>query len=43
MGKRKGKRGRCEQGDGIDPSLIGIGAKRRADFEAEKAKREAGG
>ncbi len=33
---------RCEQGDGVDPSQIGIGADRRADFEAEKAKREAG-
>ena len=32
---------KCEQGDGVDPSTIGIGAQRRADFEAEKAKREA--
>ena len=32
---------KCEQGDGVDPSTIGIGAQRRADFEAEKAKSEA--
>ena len=31
---------RCEQGDGVDPSTIGIGVERRADFEREKARRE---
>ena len=32
---------RCEEGDGVDPSTIGIGEQRRIDFEKEKAKRQA--
>ena len=32
---------RCEQGDGVDPSLIGIGPERRASMEREKALRSA--
>ena len=32
---------RCEQGDGISPAGIGIGAQRRADFEAELRERSA--
>ncbi len=34
---------RCEQGDGISPAGIGIGAQRRADFERELAERAAEG
>jgi len=34
---------KCEQGDGVSPAGIGIGAQRRADFDREKAKREAEG
>lgn len=30
---------RCERGDGVDPSTIGIGVERRADFERELARR----
>jgi hypothetical protein len=30
---------RCEQGDGVSPAGIGIGAQRRADLDAEVAKR----
>lgn len=32
---------RCEQGDGVNPATIGIGAQRRADFDAELAERSA--
>jgi Dolichyl-phosphate-mannose-protein mannosyltransferase len=32
---------RCANGDGIDPSTIGIGPSRRASFEREKARRAA--
>lgn len=32
---------RCEQGDGISPAGIGIGAQRRIDFERELAERQA--
>jgi hypothetical protein len=34
---------RCEEGDGISPAGIGIGADRRADFERELAERAAEG
>jgi hypothetical protein len=34
---------RCEQGDGVSPAGIGIGAQRRADLEGELAKRIAEG
>lgn len=30
---------RCERGDGVDPSSLGIGLERRADFERELARR----
>jgi hypothetical protein len=33
---------RCEDGDGVDPATIGIGAQRRADLEAELAERGLG-
>jgi hypothetical protein len=32
---------KCDQGDGVSPAGIGIGAQRRADFDAELAKRSA--
>ena len=32
---------RCEEGDGVSPAGLGIGAQRRADFEAELAERAA--
>ena len=34
---------RCERGDGVDPSTLGIGVERRADFERELARRGPGG
>jgi hypothetical protein len=30
---------RCAQGDGVDPTTIGIGPDRRADFERERIER----
>ena len=33
---------RCEKGDGVSPAGIGLGAQRRADLEAEIAKRAKG-
>lgn len=34
---------RCEHGDGVSPAGIGVGADRRAAFDAEQAKRRASG
>jgi hypothetical protein len=33
---------KCAKGDGVSPASIGLGAQRRADFDAELAKRSAG-